>query len=85
MRSLLGRGLVASTRNGADRRTTSLQLLPPGMELLRVAPAPFTGVLPGALASLPPETLLRLNHDLGVLIGLLGADDDHAQRPLAQL
>ncbi len=53
--------------------------------MLRKAPGPFTGVLPEALARLDPQTLERLDHDLAVLIAVLGADDRAAGIPLAQM
>jgi DNA-binding MarR family transcriptional regulator len=85
VRSLVKRGLIVSSREGADRRTTALHLLDAGVDILRLAPAPFAGVLPEALAELAPETLARLHHDLGLLIAGLNADDESAQKPLAQL
>lgn len=85
VRSLSGRGLIASRRDGTDRRGTALYLLDAGADILRRAPAPFAGVLPGALSRLSPETLARLEHDLGLLIGLLDADEASAQLPLADL
>lgn len=85
VRSLTKQNLVASSRDGADRRATSLYILDAGNDVLQRAPAPFAGVLPGALAQLPPATLSRLEHDLGLLIALLGADQESAHVLLADI
>jgi DNA-binding MarR family transcriptional regulator len=85
VRSLTRQGLIASSRDGTDRRATSLYLLDAGNEILHRAPAPFAGVLPGALSQLCPATLARLEHDLGLLIAVLGVDEDSARLPLAEL
>jgi len=53
--------------------------------VLRKAPGPFAGVLPGALAQLDPEVLARLDQDLGLLLEKLQADERAAGIPLAQL
>ena len=53
--------------------------------MLRLAPGPFTGVLPEALASLDEKTLLRLDRDLAKLIAALDADDRAVGIPLGQM
>ena len=83
IKSLTERGLVAARREGADRRSVALRVLPPGQDVLRVAPGPFAGVLPDALASLDPATLARLEQDLAVLIKALHADETAGNVPLA--
>lgn len=85
VRSLVEQGLLAADRNGTDRRVVSLTVLPAGRQVLRRAPGPFSGVLPEALASLDRATLERLDHDLGLLITALGADEHAAGIPLAQM
>ncbi|UVW27158.1 MarR family winged helix-turn-helix transcriptional regulator [Massilia sp. H6] len=85
VRSLVERGFVSTSREGADRRNVALRALPAGLEILRSAPLPFAGVLPDALASLDPATLARMEQDLQHLVDLLGADPDGAKMPLAQL
>ena len=85
VRALVERGLVATTREGADRRNVALRVLPEGTEVLRKAPLPFAGVLPDALASLDPATLGRMEQDLERLIKALGADPEAGKVPLAQL
>ena len=79
LKSLVERGLVATAREGLDRRSVALRIQPAGQEVLRSAPMPFTGVLPDALSSLDAETLKRLEQDLGKLIALLAADEEAAK------
>ena len=62
-----------------------LRLLPPGARILKRSPGHFAGVLPGALASLDRQTLLRLEADLERLIGKLDADARAAKVRLAEL
>jgi DNA-binding MarR family transcriptional regulator len=85
VRTLTKRGLVSTARDGFDRRGVALRALPAADALLRSAPLPFAGVLPGALSSLDAATLERLEADLARLIALLAADEASAQVPLAQL
>jgi DNA-binding MarR family transcriptional regulator len=85
VRTLVERELVENAKNGSDRRTTQLRLLPAGASVLRRAPGPFAGVLPQALASLDERTLARLDKDLGKLIEVLHADERAAGIPLAEL
>jgi DNA-binding MarR family transcriptional regulator len=85
IKSLAERGLVAATREGADRRGVALRVQPKGQQVLDTAPGPFAGVLPDALASLDDATLARLEQDLARLIEVLAADEDGAKVPLSQL
>jgi len=85
VKALLDRGFIAAERNASDKRTVRLDILPAGKALLRRAPGPLAGVLPGALASLDRKTLARLEKDLGSLIAALDADETAAAVPLAQL
>jgi len=84
VRSLVERGYVSAAREGADRRSVALRVLPAGQEVLRRAPAPLAGVLPNALATLDESTLLRLEQDLGRLIAQLDADEAAGKIPLGQ-
>lgn len=84
VKSLLAQGLVEARKNGSDRRTVQLHVLPAGARLLRRAPGPFTGVLPSALAGLDAGTLARLDRDLGKLIAVLDADERAGAIPLGQ-
>lgn len=77
--------MLAAERNGADRRTVQLRVLPAGRRVLRKAPGPFAGVLPEALARLDAGTLRRLDRDLATLIRELGVDDRAAGIPLADM
>lgn len=85
VKALLVAGLVESLRNGPDRRAVQLHVRAEARELLARAPGPFAGVLPQALACLDGATLERLDHDLGLLITALQADEGAGNIPLAQL
>jgi DNA-binding MarR family transcriptional regulator len=85
VKALVSGELVATAKNGPDKRAVQLQILPGGVRVLRKAPGPFTGVLPEALASLDAQTLERLDHDLAALIAALQADERAAGIPLAQM
>ena|GEM_PF-264881 len=85
VKSLVTREMIVAAKNGTDRRAVTLHLLPTGEKVLHKAPAPFTGVLPDALASLDARTLARLDRDLGKLIVALEADENSAKFPLANL
>jgi MarR family transcriptional regulator, organic hydroperoxide resistance regulator len=85
VKSLAAQGLVEVRREGADRRSVQLHMLPPARAVLRRAPGPFAGVLPDALAALDEDTLLRLEQDLARLIVKLGADEKARGIPLANL
>lgn len=85
VRSLTTQGLVEVRKEGPDRRSVQLHLLPAGQAVLDKAPGPFAGVLPEALASLDPATLQRLDQDLGELLSRLKPDERAANIPLAEL
>jgi len=77
--------LIEARRDGPDRRAVQLHALPEARRLLRRTPGPYTGVLPAALESLRPDVLDRLEGDLAILIGALGAGQQGAGVPLADL
>lgn len=85
VRGLLERDMVAATRDGPDRRTVALHLRDEGAAVLARVPGPFAGVLPDALGALDAATLMRLEEDLGRLIGILGVDSEAGGVPLAEL
>jgi DNA-binding MarR family transcriptional regulator len=85
VKALVERGLIAAAKDGTDRRTVQLHLLPAGARLLKDSPGPFNGLLPSALRSLDEPTLERLRADLAVLIVALGADERGAKIPLVDL
>lgn len=85
VKSMITRGLIATSKGLQDKRSVALTILPAGEDVLRQAPGPFEGVLPGALMRLDPEQLDRLDLDLAALINLLQADETAEQKPLAQL
>jgi MarR family transcriptional regulator, organic hydroperoxide resistance regulator len=84
VKALAERELIAVTKQGEDRRTAALRMLPAGRKVLRSAPGHFTGILPEALATLDRRTLARLDEDLGKLIAALDADERAAGIPLGQ-
>ena len=85
VKALLQQGLVQANRDGPDRRAVQLCVTSAGREVLKRVPGPFAGVLPDALARLDPQTLERLDRDLGTLIALLDPDESGAGIPLAQM
>lgn len=85
VKTLAEREYISVSKSSLDRRNVELGILPAGSRLLRKAPGPFTGVLPEALAQLPPETLTRLEEDLAGLLSLLSADERAANIPLGQV
>ena len=84
VRTLVERGLMAAVREGADRRTVQLKVLPAGRRLLKRTPGPFAGVLPQALAALDARTLRRLEADLALLLPQLKTRARDANVPLGQ-
>lgn len=83
---LLERELIAARKSGTDRRNVELTLLPAGRAALKKAPAPFSGVLPDALAQLDAATLASLNSNLDMLLTVLHKVNKKAARiPLADL
>lgn len=84
LKPLLEGGLLVAERSDNDRRAVQLKITPQGTRILRKAPAPFSGVLPDALAHLDPTTLARLEKDLGRLIEVLGVEPTGAKVPLGQ-
>ncbi len=86
VKSLVERDLVAVQKSAVDRRGVELTIRPAGRAVLRKSPAPFSGVLPNALAQLDPATLRSLNRDLAKLLAVLEKVDQRAAHvPLADL
>ncbi len=85
VRSLAAQDLLGTAREGQDKRSVQLRLRPAGRQLLSRAPAPFSGVLPDALAALDAETLERLDRDLSALNSALQADPLASRTPLSQM
>ena len=84
VRTLVERDLVVAVREGTDRRTVQLKVLPAGRRLLKRTPGPFVGVLPQALATLDAQTLGRLEADLAQLIPQIKTNTRDANIPLGQ-
>jgi DNA-binding MarR family transcriptional regulator len=85
VKSLIQQEMISLEKHPIDRRSVMLTILPKGKQVLKSAPAPFTGVLPNALSSLDTQTLHRLEKDLAKLIAALQADEGAANTPLADL
>ena len=85
IKSLIKRKLIVTQKGELDRRAICLYLSAEGSAVLDHAPAPFTGVLPSALANLDQATLARLEQDLQKLILALDVDESSAKTPLANL
>ena len=85
VRSLTEKGLIATSKDEADRRSVQLSMLPAGTRALRASPGPFEGVLPDALRALDPELLARMQADLAVLIRALQAEGTDGQTPLSEM
>jgi DNA-binding MarR family transcriptional regulator len=82
VKALIEKSLVEVRKEGTDRRSVQLYLLPEGAKALRKAPGPFAGVLPAALRALDATTLRRLKKDLAALIVVLNADEKAGGIPL---
>jgi DNA-binding MarR family transcriptional regulator len=85
VRSLAEQGCIEVRKEGPDKRAVQLYIKAAGRKLLQRTPGPFSGVLPDALAALPPGTLSRLEKDLAVLIESLDTDDSATHIPLGQM
>lgn len=89
VKALVQRGLLRVEKDGQDRRAVRLFITADGEQVLAMAPAPWSGLLPEALGRMDEATLRRLHGDLNTLITLL--DDQGAalrgaaQTPLADL
>lgn len=85
VRSLVTKGLVRTEQGQEDRRSVRLLICPAGRVVLRKVPAPFTGILPKALASLDAATLKRLRRDLQALIEIMAPDESAARKLISQM
>jgi DNA-binding MarR family transcriptional regulator len=85
VKTLVGKNLLTLSKSVADKRSVELHITLEGSAILRKIPGPFEGVLPMALATLPINTLDRLNKDLADLTLALRADDEAGSIPLADL
>lgn len=85
IKTLLKKELITMEKSVNDRRSVHINILQAGQNLLSKVSGPFEGVLPVALGNLSPETLVRMDRDLGELIGLLNADESDELTPLADI
>ncbi len=82
---LEAKALVRRERGTKDQRTVRVYLTPAGQGVLRKAPKPAEGVIPGALHRMPREALKRLDRDLERLLRLTGLRDRRAaMKPLTE-
>ncbi|HSW04636.1 MarR family winged helix-turn-helix transcriptional regulator [Aquabacterium sp.] len=84
VKALVALHLISARKEGADRRTVQLRMLPAGTRVLRKVPGPFHGALPDALARLDQKMLVRLDKDLAVLVKALAPDGLAGGVPLAR-
>ncbi|MBS0324598.1 MAG: winged helix-turn-helix transcriptional regulator [Proteobacteria bacterium] len=78
------RGYLTKERSREDQRRVGLVLQPEAVRLLKKAPGPAQGILPGALSELPEEVLSELNGGLAAVITQLELRNEHlANRHLA--
>lgn len=85
VKSLLQKELIGVEKDTVDKRHVHLRITAKAKDLLQAVPGPFEGLLPVALQRLSPQTLQRLEQDLGELIALMQADESAGLLPLAQL
>lgn len=85
VKTLVKRGMVDVNRHGMDKRNVQLSITAAGLLAVSRAPGPVNGVLPHALADLPPEVLAQLEQHLSVLVIKLRADEQAARVPLSEL
>ena len=83
---LVARDLIIKQRSKEDQRRVGLNLTEVASAILKNAPGPTEGILPGALQALPESALLALDNSLIAVIGQLRVRDDKlADRPLSEL
>lgn len=83
VRTMIKSGYVQSEKSSEDKRVVELYILPTGIKILKKVPGPHAGVLPKALADLPPVRLKSLEQDLQDLIEKLEVEEADAQTPMA--
>jgi DNA-binding MarR family transcriptional regulator len=77
------KSLVIKTRDDTDQRVVRLTLSDSGAQLLRQAPKPAQGLLPGALMRMEGAPLHTLDEGLQHLLDSIGIlDEEHALLPL---
>lgn len=83
---LVVRGYLERRRSAHDQRRVGLSLSAAGGEVIGALPGPAEGVLPQALANIPPVCLQTLNVNLTELIAQLpGRTEQFAGVPLAEM
>lgn len=83
---LVQKKLIRRKRATNDNRIVKLYMTETGEEIIQKAPKPLRGILPDALAQLPPETLAQLNQCLTDLLQSMKSRDEEASGiPLADI
>lgn len=83
---LVARGYVVKTRSDQDQRRVGLTITRSAAKVLKDAPGPAEGLIPGALMGLSNATLQSLTTQLGKLIdGLQLQDEQASAKPLSDL
>lgn len=78
-------GYLEVRAHPTDGRALQLFLTVNGRSLLDKAPTPYAGLLPQAIDELDTQTVRRLQQDLEILTGLMGASPDGASALLDKL
>ena len=73
------RGLVRRERSKEDQRTVRIRATAAGTAIQRRAPGPAAGVIPDALARMPPKDLAQLRRSLELLLHFAQARDRRAE------
>jgi DNA-binding MarR family transcriptional regulator len=82
---LEGQGLVRRERGSEDQRIVHVHLTGAGKRVLEKAPRPVEGVIPDALAKMPPQSLENLERELRALLDLaIVRNPKAAGKPLAE-
>lgn len=83
---LVQKKLLLKKRATNDNRIVKLYVTEAGDAIVQQAPKPLRGILPDALAQLPPETLGQLNQCLSDLLQSMNSRDEEASGiPLADI
>ncbi|MBI1173749.1 MAG: MarR family transcriptional regulator [Sideroxydans sp.] len=83
---LVQKKLIRRKRAANDNRIVKLYVTETGEAIIEKAPKPLRGILPDALAQLPPETLAQLNQCLTDLLQSMNSRDEEASGiPLADI
>jgi len=83
---LVSQGFLSKQKCSTDLRRVGLCMTKEGCEVIDKLPGPAEGVLPKALASIPPVSLKTLKINLDELLQFMpGRNDGFASTPLAEM